>query len=483
MSTIPAPTLFAQRYHITAHLGDSRIASVHRADDARLQRSVLLHIQHSPTSPPLQNGGVRGLLRVYDSGMLTDGRAYMITEDVSGHALADIAPLTPLQTITVVRAVTTTVIEAQAQRAALPLITRGNVWVFDHDRVVLLDDWHLAATQRAQLEAAYQAPAVNPGTATPPSSVFALGVLLREALTGSPSPNQAAHVPLQLARIIERATAPNTQQRLATPDAFAQALDQYTANIDTPTAYMPPAQAATVPMQPVAAHPQLVPVAPPRPTTVMAGPPPSLHVPPPAPPTPPAASSAAQRVRGWQMPRWNVGSWQRAVIRRGWWLVQRVVLIVLILIGLKLGYTAISDRARGINAGQWVAANTPQFDLGRWIGEHTPNLQLPDANVGAWAQQQINSLRDNGSRAFHNAGTPATVYRVRQQINLRSAPSAADANTIIAALPAGTRVQQIGTPQADTNGNSYKWIRVAVLDGTQAQAGWVALLNDRLEQE
>jgi cystathionine beta-lyase/cystathionine gamma-synthase len=103
-------------------------------------------------------------------------------------------------------------------------------------------------------------------------------------------------------------------------------------------------------------------------------------------------------------------------------------------------------------------------------------------NVAEWAQQQADAIRDNISTQIDNFGAP-TIYRVTQQINLRSDPSAASADTIITQLPAGTRIQQTGTPQADANGNTYEWIRVTVLDGDQGQTGWIALLPDRLEQE
>jgi hypothetical protein len=201
----------------------------------------------------------------------------------------------------------------------------------------------------------------------------------------------------------------------------------------------------------------------------------------------PAATAAAthgtvQRVRGWQMPRFHAGSWQRALARRGWWLAQRVVLIGLILIGLNLAYNAISAQAQTINVGQWIDANTPQLDLGQWIDQNAPDITLPDVNVPEWAQQQAASIRNNVSTQIDKLDAP-TIYRVTQQINLRSDPSAASADTIIAQLPAGTRVQQTGTPQADANGNTYEWVRVTVLDGDQGQAGWIALLTDRLEQE
>lgn len=491
MSTAPTPALFAQRYHITNRLGDSSTASVHRAKDVRLQRSVLLHVQHSTTPRAMQpHGGLRGLLRVYDSGVL-DGRAYVITEAVSGQTLADMVPLTPLQALTVVRAVTATVIEAQAQAVPLPPITSRNVWLFDHDRVVLVDDWHLPAGERAQLEAAYHAPEVKQGMLTPVGMVYALGVLLRETLTGSATTNRAAHVPLQLARILDRATATHAQQRFPTPNAFTQALDQYAASIDTPTMHMPsaqpvpgpPAQPATTPVARPAPRPQPAPVPPPRQTKVMAGPPPLINTPAAASAgAAPSAQAVVQRVRGWQMPRVHAGPWQRRLMRRGWWLAQRVVLIGLILIGLNFAYNAISARARSINVGQWIDANAPQFDLGQWIDQNMPNINLPDVNVGEWAQQQADDIRDTVSNQIDNFGT-STTYRVTQQINLRSDPSAASADTIIAQLPAGTRIQQSGTSQPDANGNAYEWIRVTVLDGDQTQEGWVAMLTDRIERE
>jgi len=502
MSTIPIQAVFPQRYRITTYLGESRIAVVHRADDLRLGRSVLVHLLHSATPDALHaRTALRGLLNVYDSGTV-DGQAYVITEDVSGQPLQTCAPLPPLQAIAAVRAVAATVVEAHGQGVPIPPITSGNVWVMEHDRVVLLHDWHTPPPQQAQLEATYRAHGAH-GTAPPADTVYALGVLLREALTGSPMPVRAAHVSGQLAQLVERATATEPRQRFPTPSALVQALDHYVTTVSAPTTHMPPAAqqpTLVVARPPAQQRPQPAPVVPPRQTTVMAAPPPPLRVPatpagtPPlsSPPQPaPTVPPAVRQARAWSMPHWRVGRWQRALLRCGFSLVQRVVLIALILIGLNLAYNAVSAWARGISVSQWLAAQTPQLDIEQWIANNTPDL--PSINIGEWAQQQtdsirntaaeqIDTLRNNAAEQIDALRNPAT-YRVTQQINLRSEPSTASDATIIQPLAAGTRVQQLGTPQADANGADYEWMRVAVLDGDSTQEGWVALLNDRLARE
>ncbi len=503
MSTIPIQAVFGQRYHITTYLGESRIAAVHRADDLRLGRSVLVHLLHSATPDALHaRTALRGLLAVYDSGTV-DGQAYVIMEDVSGQPLQQRAPLPPLQAIAAVRAVAATIVEAHGQRVPVPPITSRNVWMMEHDRVVLLHDWHTSPSQQAQLEAAYRVPG-GYGIVPPADAVYALGVLLREALTGSPTPVRAAHVSGQLAHLVERATTTDPRQRFPTPSALVQALDHYVATVSAPTKHMsPPAQQPTlvVARPPAQQRPQPAPaVVPPRPTTIMAAPPPPLRVPatpaatpPPAPTAqPPVSVQPAVRQPGaWSMPRWHMGRWQRAVLRRGFWLVQRVVLIALILIGLNLAYNAASAWARGISVSQWLASQAPQLDIEQWIANNTPDLL--SINIGAWAQQQTDSIRDtaadqlsslwnNAADLLSNVGNPAT-YRVTQQINLRSEPSTASDATIIQPLAAGTRVQQLGAPQADANGADYEWVRVTVLDGDGTQEGWVALLNDRIARE
>ena len=503
MSTIPIQTLFGQRYRITTYLGESRIAAVHRADDLRLGRSILVHLLHSAAPAALHaHTALRGLLNVYDSGTV-DGQAYVITEDVSGQPLQTRAPLPPLQAIAAVRAVAATIVEAYGQGVPIPPITSRNVWMMEHDRVVLLHDWHVPPAQQAQLEATYRAPGAH-GTTPPADAVYALGVLLREALTGSPTPVRAVHVSSQLAQLVERATATDPRQRFPTPGALVQALNQYVDTVSAPTTFMPPAAqrpTTPVPRPPAQQRPQPASVVPPpRQTTVMAAPPPPLRVPatpaviPPLAPTAqasPPVQPAVRQPRAWRMPHWRVGSWQRAVLRRGFWLVQRVVLIALILIGLNLAYNGVSAWARGISVSEWLAAQAPQLDIEQWIANNTPDL--PSINVGEWAQQQTNSIRDtaadqidtlrnNAANQIDTLRDPAT-YRVTQQINLRSEPSTASDATIIQPLAAGTRVQQLGTPQADANGAGYEWVRVVVLDGDGTQEGWVALLDDRLARE
>jgi hypothetical protein len=369
----------------------------------------------------------------------------------------------------------------------------------EHGRVLLIDDWHAPLGAQSQIEATYRAPEQQSGTPlSPAAAVYALGVLLCEALTGTHDRAACAQVSPQLARIIERATAQSPQQRYATPGEFMQALDQFADGLQAHTAHFAPAPPRATPMPPGWQPIQRANVPPPPQTKVMASPPVPITV-------PPDDSSAAQpsgqqhiwrpqmphvRLPRWRAPRWRPGSWQRRVAKRSLWWASRLALIALLLLGAGYLVDRATIQVQGFDPGAWLSERTPSIDVGGWIERNTPDLpdvggwidqntpDLPD--IGGWFRQQGESLRE---RLPSDIGFQPATYRVTQRINLRSEPSATDDSTLIESLPAGTRLQQIGLPRADTNGQSYEWIRVLVLDDDQLREGWVALLDDRLERE
>lgn len=478
-----SPTLHG-RYSIVARLGENRLATVYRARDERLQRTVLVHILRGELAqqPAMRQrfeeearrGAQRshpGLLEVYDSGEV-GGRPFMVTEDVSGVTLADAGELRAAVALSVVRTVVSAVALAQAQGLPHAPITSRNVWLLSDGRAVLLENWQVAPGVIARDLALYRAPERARGAPpSPATSVYALGVLAWEAFVGrrpfSGTAPDAAHAqalpPIsearptlfspELDRIVALACAVDPAQRYPSPVDFARALDQYADMISAQTGRLEAPRRAGI--APVAVRERLqrlrrrgvsqtaAAVAPPPP------PPPIRELPAHSQPPAPAAvvdQRAIEREVRRQLRRQGC---RRALLRRS----LQLVLAFAILYGLYLGARYAYDYATGQLA---------RFRPGEWISR-----QLPDVSelLPTW-------LGGSGERL--------ATYRVTQPINLRSEPSAANDATIKRVLPAGTLVQQIGAPQPDLTGQPYRWIEVIVLDN--GERGWIAFLEERLER-
>lgn len=501
MSTGSPPIVVSERYQISTHLGDSRSAAVFCAHDTRLDRDVLLHVTHAaaPQGVPGMGGRSRILLPVFDNGTL-EGRSFTVTEHVTGQVLAEAAPLPPHRVLAMLRSLVEGLADPHTQSQAYPPITSRSVWLMEHERVVLVDDWQLAAPQRAQLEAAYRAPELGQASLpTPTATVYALGVLVREALRGSSTPH-GNRLPASLATVVARATLPDPQQRYATPSALLQAFEAAVNGSIAPTQGVPVDQRPTQPYATPPAQPRLHWAGGLRLTKAMPNPPPPFSPGIAA----PAHQPTLQPMAGWQMPRWRLHGWQGQVLRRSLWLVQRVILIGLILVGLRFAYTALDGNARGLEAQAWLDRNRPSWptfpnigawidqqlpdppDIGAWIDQTLPDIEipqvaLPDVDIGAWIGEQTGTIQERVSTEIGSVQAP-TVYQATQPVNLRSEPSTDREDSIIARLAAGTRIQQQGQPQVDADGAAYSWVRVVVLDNTQQQ-GWVALSETRLQRE
>ncbi len=253
-----APPLLHDRYRILGKLGESRLATVFRAQDERLKRAVLVHLLRPELiatykerfTEEAQRGaqhGHPGLIEVYDTGEI-GGRPYMITEAPTGVPLAERVPLPAGDAVAVLRTVVSAVALAQSQGAPHPPISSRNVWLLEGGRAVLIENWQLAPRAATLDLAAYRAPermeGAKPGPAT---AVYALGILAWETLAGRrPFAGDTAEaiaqqqlggalLPLssvvprlyapELDRIIEQATASRPGMRYPTPTDFGRALD------------------------------------------------------------------------------------------------------------------------------------------------------------------------------------------------------------------------------------------------------------------
>ncbi len=484
------PPLLHGRYRVVARLGESRLATVYQAQDERLKRMVLVHIlrQELAAQPSLRQrfeeearrGAQRshpGLLEVYDSGEV-GGRPYMVTEAIDGQSLAEAGVLSPATALGVVRTVVGAIALSQAQGLPHPPVSSQNVWLLTGGRVVLLENWRLSPGEVAADLAVYRAPERARGAPpSPSSSVYALGILAWEAFVGrrpfdATTPEailrQQYQIPVisaarpsifspELDRIVGQATAPDPSLRYPAPIDFARALDQYADAVSAQTGRL--AALPTARAEPSTFRRQLQRVSRRRatqaaPAVAPPPPPPVIREMPPQTQTIVPAPQVDQRQIDRQIERevrrqMRRQGCRRAILRRS----LQLALAFLVLYGIYLGVRYAYDYATGQLA---------RFQPGEWVSR-----QIPDLNelLPAW-------LRDPGATA--------ATYRVVQPINLRSAPTATDATTIVRVLSEGTLVQQVGPPQPDATGQPYEWIEVIVLDS--GERGWIANLQGRLER-
>jgi hypothetical protein len=140
---------------------------------------------------------------------------------------------------------------------------------------------------------------------------------------------------------------------------------------------------------------------------------------------------------------------QRAIIKRSLQFLFVFLLLYGMYFGVSFAYDYVTGRLSQINPTDWVTSRLPN----------------PSDFIPSW-------LRDSDLTA---------TYRVTRPVNLRSAAGASSSETIVKVLDVGVRLQQIGPPQPDPDGQPYSWIRVLVLsDGTQ---GWVANQETSLEKQ
>ncbi len=455
------------RYRIVQYLGDSRLASVYQATDERLRRTVLLHILRKELVEQeslkqrfvseINAGAQRShttLLEVFDSGIIED-RPYMITEYVTGKALAVQGQVTIQLALLYVHQVAGAVAACQMRHVSHPPISSSNVLLVDEQRVKLVENWYLTAQEAALDLAHYRAPERATGHPSgPAATVYALGILLYELVTGQrpvrgtdPWSVSQAHVsthipPLSamcphiqiptLERLLLRALAHDPNQRFADASAFSDALAAVLSDLSADTQRL---VALSVAARTVGSGRAEVP----RPVPVIA----PAAVPLPVPRQPSVSSQAVPSARADDqdglrpLSRETI---QRKMIRHGitGWIV---VLFLLCTIGAVsyIGASFVMDRIFAIELPRPSLPALP--DTG---------FTLPDWLPGG----------DQGALFVVNAAA----------LNVRDRPGVSD-STILQAIPNGTQVRQVGGP---VRIGETDWIQVrARVDGTVVE-GWVS---------
>ena len=290
-------SLVGDRYEIGERLGVGGMSEVYAATDQRLGRQVAVKFLRSEIDDPTARARIESearaaaalshpnIVNVYDAGDHED-RPYVVMELADSRSLADVireeGPLSAERVRSVGAQVLSALAAAHAQGIVHRDVKPANILVHE-DGTVKLADFGIAKSfsdAAAGLTSVglvmgtptYLSPEQAAGhPATPRSDLYATGVVLYEALTGSPpftgdTPLAvvAAHshapvpdlrgaapgVPVSLAAVVERALSKEPADRFLDADEMARAL---TARAPAePTAAVAISQTAPLAVQPLA---------------------------------------------------------------------------------------------------------------------------------------------------------------------------------------------------------------------------------------
>lgn len=203
---VPAAAVIGGRYRLERMVGRGGTAEVWRATDTSLDRVVALKLVTAPhdesavraadEARTLAQLSHPSLVQVYDAGTDTSGRPWVVMEYLEGQTLSDAIRARPLP-VDRVAAIGSGVADALAHVHARNMVHRdvkpGNV-LLGGDGTVKLTDFGIARLVDAAKvtstglmvgTAGYLAPEQVAGEPVgPPADVYALGLVLLEALTG-----------------------------------------------------------------------------------------------------------------------------------------------------------------------------------------------------------------------------------------------------------------------------------------------------------
>ncbi len=255
------PRVLGGRYTLEERLGTGGGATVWRAFDEGLARTVAIKVLRVPGDDDTEPGrrlrreaavagraAHPGIVAVYDTGV-DEGVAWLALEHVPGPTLLEVlrhhpTGMPPETAAAVAEQVAVALGHAHARGlvhrdvkpANLLLSPDGVVKLADFGVAATLDDDHAPELAGSRGHAAPEQLRGGAGAGAPPVDVFALGVVLHECLTGRPafvdgrsggilSPRQVRpDVPRELDLVVRRATRADPAARYADGAAMAAAL-------------------------------------------------------------------------------------------------------------------------------------------------------------------------------------------------------------------------------------------------------------------
>lgn len=191
-----------------------------------------------------------GLIRVYDSGEV-DGLPYMVMEYVPGKSLQHSArgkAVEARQAVRILHDACQGLAHAHGKGSAHGALNPANVLLTARCEPKI---GNFAIAPHSGNPNAYTAPELAAGTAlaSPQADVFALGVMLRELLSGTPADSANGAQPViadpKLAAICRQAMHPDPARRFSDAAALAEALGQWLtarAPLNTPLLRQAPAR-------------------------------------------------------------------------------------------------------------------------------------------------------------------------------------------------------------------------------------------------
>lgn len=236
-------TLLADRYRLEECVGSGALARVYRAVDVQLGRTVAVKVMHGglgPLSGPerarnemrlLASVSHPSLVKLLDGHVTSDGTSYLVMEFVSGETLADRLGRGPLSTaearhlavqlataLQVVHRARVVHRDVKPSNILLGDVTAPGrlpqVKLADFGVARLIDSDALTATGTVVGTAAYLAPEQVRGEAAgPPADVYALGLLLLEALTGKRAYAHSTGIASVMERLIDPPVVPESVGR------------------------------------------------------------------------------------------------------------------------------------------------------------------------------------------------------------------------------------------------------------------------------
>ncbi len=454
----PAQRLYAGRYRVAHMRGFSALGTVYTAQDTTLHRSVLVYVA-APAAPAAhaltQLAAIRAahphpaLPRIYDSGH-EHGSAYLVCEAIDGPTLRSQGVLRPADALPILRQVVAAVAFCQQHAMPVPPVSSENIVIIGAGQVCLYDGAHPTAAAIALDAAHYCAPELLDGQpATHASTVYALGLLLYEMLTGQRAVNgsSVAHLhaaqralyvrPLAqvcphyalpgLATVLRRATARAATARYTDATALGHALDDVLRAVTRTTRRLTPRHR----------QPAVLPAGPPTPR--------DLTPPPPTAPAPAGGVLALPPLTPPGVPQ-QPGSAPAAFGR-----ILATVLLLLLLL--------------------WVSYTATSYALARFTDVRLPTIAIPatiDIGLPAIVMPTIDAPVPDWVRPVA-PGERLTVV-APGGLNLRDQPTL---NAPVAfVVPNGAEVVRLDGP---VYADDIEWLAVRVFDAQDtARDGWVA---------
>ncbi len=499
-SATSTPLLLAGRYRLSEKVGEVRLAAVYRATDESLQRHVLVHILRkdlvgqealrqrfvAEISASAQRSHP-ALLEVFDSGEV-EGAPFVVTDFVQGRPLRERGRLTAEDALLYMRQIVGAVAVCQASNLPHPPVSSSNVLLVSDGQVKLVESWLQSPADIPLDLAHYRAPELTEGHPPgPTSTVYALGVLFYELLTGRrPVQGQdvtevaRAHLNMRLPplgrmqarlhlprldELLRRATVRQPQQRFPDVKSFAEALDATWRSFTADTQRLAVLPAPPLPQQGVLdilQQPAPVASPPPAPMRVAANAPGAAPVasPPPARASSGRAAPAAAPARGPDnQPARSSGDtmlrfvypshWQRQAgvsSLSAWIIVSALVLAVAL--GSYVGASYVANLIFNVQLPQ---LGLPQLGL--------PEINMPnvDLDVPDWLQPSA----EEGE---------VLVVNINEGLNMRDRPGLS--TNVVAIVPNGARVRKLEGPIVV---DQVPWVRVRVEGNGQAVEGWMSL--------